>query len=157
MSLQLNENNPDDLFSFSGSVGRSADNDRTDVIKAQALLANAGYYDLPRPGMPTGWPGGGLTQAVIQFQKDHGLDPDGILLPMPRSGVSASGEGETLGALKGRAAASSSPRTARSCMSRHSAPGPTSSTPKSVSSPMPSTMRSPRKWRCISAAAGAVR
>lgn len=102
MSLQTNENNPDDLFSLSGSVGRFGDNNRTDVIKAQALLANAGYYDLPKPGMPTGWPGGGLTRAVIQFQKDHGLDPDGILLPMPRSGASASGEGETLGALKGK-------------------------------------------------------
>ena len=50
MSLLPKENNSDDLFSFSGSVGRFGDNNRDDVIKAQALLANAGYYDLPEPG-----------------------------------------------------------------------------------------------------------
>lgn len=49
MSLLSNENIPDDLFSFSGSVGRFGDNNRDDVIKAQALLANAGYYELPDP------------------------------------------------------------------------------------------------------------
>lgn len=100
MSLQTNENSPNDLFSLSGSVGRSGSNDRADVIKAQALLANAGYYDLPDPGMPTGWPGGELNRALTRFQKDHGLDPDGILLPTPPSGVSSSGEGETLFALQ---------------------------------------------------------
>lgn len=98
MSLLSNDNN-NDLFRFSGSVGRFGDNDRADVIKAQALLANAGYYDLPMPGVPTGWPGGELSRAVQTFQKDHGLDPDGILLPLRPDGVSAAGEGETLQAL----------------------------------------------------------
>lgn len=100
MSLQSNQNNPEDLFSFAGSVGRFGDNDRADVIKAQALLANAGYYDLPEPGMPTGWPGGELNRALIRFQKDHGLEPDGILLPLGSAGVTQNGVGETLQTLR---------------------------------------------------------
>lgn len=100
MSLLSNENSPDDLFSFAGSVGRFGDNNREDVIKAQALLANAGYYDLPEPGMPTGWPGGELNRALTRFQKDHGLDPDGTLLPLGPSGVAQNGVGETAQALQ---------------------------------------------------------
>lgn len=100
MSLLPFENSPDDLFSFSGSVGRFGDNNRDDVIKAQALLANAGYYDLPAPGMPTGWPGGELNRALTRFQKDHGLDPDGTLLPLGRFGVGENGVGETAQTLK---------------------------------------------------------
>lgn len=100
MSLLSNGNSPDDLFSFAGSVGRFGDNNREDVIKAQALLANAGYYDLPDPGMPTGWPGGELNRALTRFQKDHGLDPDGTLLPLGPTGVTESGVGETVQALQ---------------------------------------------------------
>ncbi|MCW0236141.1 MAG: peptidoglycan-binding protein [Ferrovibrio sp.] len=100
MSLQSNQNNPEDLFSFAGSVGRFSDNDRADVIKAQALLANAGYYELPDPGMPTGWPGGELNRALTRFQKDHGLAPDGILLPLGFGGVTQNGMGETLQTLR---------------------------------------------------------
>jgi peptidoglycan hydrolase-like protein with peptidoglycan-binding domain len=100
MSLLPFENSPDDLFSFSGSVGRFGDNNRDDVIKAQALLANAGYYDLPAPGMPTGWPGGELNRALVRFQKDHGLEPDGTLLPLGPFGVGENGVGETAQALK---------------------------------------------------------
>lgn len=100
MSLLPHQNNPDDLFSFSGSVGRFGDNSRDDVIKAQALLANAGYYDLPDPGMPTGWPGGELNRALTRFQKDHGLEPDGTLLPLGPDGVAQNGVGETAQALQ---------------------------------------------------------
>jgi peptidoglycan hydrolase-like protein with peptidoglycan-binding domain len=100
MSLLPMENSPDDLFSFAGSVGRFGDNNRDDVIKAQALLANAGYYDLPAPGMPTGWPGGELNRALTRFQKDHGLDPDGTLLPLGPFGVGENGVGETAQTLK---------------------------------------------------------
>lgn len=100
MSLPPFENSPDDLFSFSGSVGRFGDNNRDDVIKAQALLANAGYYELPDPGMPTGWPGGELNRALMRFQKDNGLDPDGTLLPLGFGGVTETGVGETAQALK---------------------------------------------------------
>ncbi|WP_185973706.1 peptidoglycan-binding domain-containing protein [Ferrovibrio terrae] len=100
MSLLPFQNPPDDLFSFSGSVGRFGDNNRDDVIKAQALLANSGYYELPDPGMPTGWPGGELNRALMRFQKDHGLEPDGTLLPLGPFGVGETGVGETLSTLK---------------------------------------------------------
>lgn len=85
-----------DLFSFGGSVGRNGDNDRGDVIKAQTLLADAGYLDLPAPGLPTGWPGDGLTRAITKLQKDNGLEADGLLLPMPQGRVGENGVGETL-------------------------------------------------------------
>ncbi|MBS4046523.1 MAG: peptidoglycan-binding protein [Alphaproteobacteria bacterium] len=85
-----------DLFSFGGSVGRNGDNDRGDVIKAQTLLADAGYLDLPAPGIPTGWPGDGLTRAITNLQKDNGLEADGLLLPMVQGRVAENGVGETL-------------------------------------------------------------
>lgn len=96
MSLLSNDNFIGDLFSFGGSVGRNGDNDRSDVIKAQTLLADAGYLDLPAPGIPTGWPGDGLTRAITSLQKDHGLEADGLLLPMVQGRVATNGVGETL-------------------------------------------------------------
>lgn len=91
----------DNPFVFSGSVGRFGDNDRADVIRAQILLGNAGYYDLPMPGVPTGWPGAGLERAISAYQKDRGLTPDGRILPLPPGGVDAAGRGETIAALQG--------------------------------------------------------
>ncbi|QDO96593.1 hypothetical protein FNB15_04580 [Ferrovibrio terrae] len=96
MSLLSKENFFDNLFSFGGSVGRNGDNGRDDVIKAQTLLADAGYLDLPAPGIPTGWPGDGLTRAITNLQKDNGLEADGLLLPMVQGRVAQNGVGETL-------------------------------------------------------------
>jgi peptidoglycan hydrolase-like protein with peptidoglycan-binding domain len=96
MSLLSNGNFFENLFSFDGSVGRNGDNDRGDVIKAQTLLADAGYLDLPAPGIPTGWPGDGLTRAITKLQKDNGLEADGLLLPMVQGRVAENGVGETL-------------------------------------------------------------
>jgi hypothetical protein len=90
-----------DPFSFSGSVGRNGDNDRADVIKAQTLLADAGYLDLPAPGMPTGWAGEGLFRAIGKVQKANGLPVDGLLLPLHDGVVGGNGEGETLQSLQG--------------------------------------------------------
>lgn len=90
----------DNPFAFSGSVGRFGANDRADVIRAQILLGNAGYYDLPMPGVPTGWPSAGLERAIFAYQKDRGLTPDGQLLPVPPGGVDATGQGETIAALQ---------------------------------------------------------
>lgn len=90
----------DNPFAFSGSVGRFGDNDRADVIRAQILLGNTGYYDLPMPGVPTGWPGASLERAISAYQKDRGLTPDGLLLPLPPGGVDAAGQGETVAALQ---------------------------------------------------------
>lgn len=89
-----------DPFSLTASVGRSGANDRADVIKAQTLLANAGYLDLPSPGIPTGWASADLFSGISRLQKDNGLDADGLLLPLPRDGVGPNGEGETLAQLK---------------------------------------------------------
>lgn len=91
----------DDPFHFSGSVGRNGDNDRTDVIKAQMLLASTGEYDLPRPGVPTGWAGEPLFRAIGRVQKANGLPVDGLLLPLRGGIVGENGEGETLMRLQG--------------------------------------------------------
>ncbi|MFN4165726.1 MAG: glycoside hydrolase family protein [Ferrovibrio sp.] len=71
----------DDLFRLVGSVGEQGDNDRQDVIKAQILLGESGYFNLPGLGGPTGWPSGGLSRGMRNYQKDRGLTVDGIMLP----------------------------------------------------------------------------
>lgn len=71
----------DDLFRLVGSVGEQGDNDRQDVIKAQILLGESGYFNLPGLGGPTGWPSGGLSRGMRDYQKDRGLPVDGIMLP----------------------------------------------------------------------------
>lgn len=81
---------PDDPFILGGSVGHTGENDRADVIKAQVLFGNTGHYDLAALGAPTGWPGGSLEQAMRRFQKERGLQVDGLMLP----------QGETLQALR---------------------------------------------------------
>lgn len=89
-----------DPFSLSGSVGRNGENDRADVIKAQLLLAKANALDLPEPGVPTGWAGEGLHRAIGRFQRDNGLESDGLLLPMRAGAIGENGEGETLYSLQ---------------------------------------------------------
>lgn len=90
-----------DPFSFAGSVGRNGDNDRADVIKAQMLLSSMGEYDLPAPGVPTGWAGEPLFRAIGKVQKANGLPVDGLLLPLRNGLVGENGEGETLMSLQG--------------------------------------------------------
>lgn len=89
-----------DPFALTGSVGRSGANDRADVIKAQTLLANTGYLDLPSPGVPTGWPSSDLFSGISRLQKDNDLEVDGLLLPVPRNGIGPNGEGESMQHLK---------------------------------------------------------
>lgn len=90
-----------DPFRLSGSVGRYGENRRDDLIKAQILLANAGYYTMPRPGAPTGWPSGEIERSIIRLQKDKGLETDGTMLPFAEDGgIGVRGEGETLAALQ---------------------------------------------------------
>ena len=62
-----------------GTILRPADwrNDRDKVIALQEMLNKLGYS----VGMPDGDYGGKTQAAVEQLQKDHGLDPDGILWP----------------------------------------------------------------------------
>lgn len=77
--MSLSNFEESDPFSLFGSVGRNGENDRADVIKAQMLLANANALDLPEPGVPTGWAGDGLHRAIGRFQRDNGLEMDGLL------------------------------------------------------------------------------
>lgn len=91
-----------DLFAFSGSVGPAGDNRREDVIEAQILLGNSGHYKIAGKGVPTGWPGGELFRGIRAFQKEKGLQADGLLLlPPGPKGVDENGIGETLTALRG--------------------------------------------------------
>lgn len=73
--------NSPSYFSLDGPVGRGSANDRPDVIKAQTLLGNAGYYDLVGTDGPTGWYGEPLERAMRRYQKDNGLTVDGVMLP----------------------------------------------------------------------------
>lgn len=93
---------PDDneLFSFSGSVGPNGENRREDVIKAQILLGNSGHYRIAGKGAPTGWPGNELFRSIRAFQKEKGLQVDGLLLPPAPQGVDRNGIGETLVTLR---------------------------------------------------------
>jgi len=70
-----------DYFRLGRPVGREAANDRADVIKAQTLLANAGYYDLAGTDGPTGWYGQPLERALRRYQKDNDLTVDGVMRP----------------------------------------------------------------------------
>lgn len=88
-------------FAFGGSVGRFGENRREDVIKAQILLGNAGFYDLASLGAPTGWPGAELERAIRRYQAANGLEADGVMVPLSAEGVAEDGSGETLNALQG--------------------------------------------------------
>lgn len=118
---------PRNPFRLAGSVGRSGENRRDDVIKAQLVLAETGDYRLPDPGMPTGWPGGELERAVIRAQKRLGLQPDGVLLPLADGAVGADGSGETWRRCSPRlvmpSAAGPRRRLTRSTVSMRSMPG----------------------------------
>ena len=63
-------------FDPKGTLRRGARGD--DVREAQQLLCDQGY--LSASGVD-GIFGGGMERALIQFQKDQGLNPDGVLWP----------------------------------------------------------------------------
>jgi len=90
LSISNDDALSDDPFILGGSVGHAGENDRADVIKAQVLFGNTGHYDLAALGAPTGWPGASLEQAMRRFQKERGLQVDGLMLP----------QGETLQTLR---------------------------------------------------------
>lgn len=69
-------------FTLHGSVGRSgADNHRPDVAKVETFLGDAGYYKPLTNDGPSGWHSTNLDSAIRSFQKDHGLEVDGLLKP----------------------------------------------------------------------------
>lgn len=96
----MSDQDESDLFTFHGSVGPNGENRREDVIKAQTLLANSGDFKSPFD-VPTGWPNRDLYSSIRAFQKRHGKQADGILLPIPSGGVDQNGVGESLEALRG--------------------------------------------------------
>jgi hypothetical protein len=79
------------LFELSGAVGIDQANRRADVFKLQTLLYREGYLDAAGPA--DGW-GGDWTNrddyALRRFQRDNGLNIDGVALP----------EGETISAFR---------------------------------------------------------
>jgi peptidoglycan hydrolase-like protein with peptidoglycan-binding domain len=72
----------DDPFKLQGSVGRSgADNHRPDVAKAETFLGQAGYYQPMTEDGPSGYHNTNLDTAIRDFQRDNGLEVDGMLKP----------------------------------------------------------------------------
>lgn len=78
----------DGIFVLSDGVGPRRRNRRSDVLKVETLLANAGGHDLEDG--PTGYAGSQLDDAIREYQKRRGLVVDGILEP----------EGETIASLE---------------------------------------------------------
>ncbi|MBI2239385.1 MAG: peptidoglycan-binding protein [Magnetospirillum gryphiswaldense] len=69
-------------FTLHGSVGRTgADNHRPDVAKVETFLGDAGYYKPLTNDGPSGWHNANLDSAIRSFQKDKGLEVDGLLKP----------------------------------------------------------------------------
>lgn len=62
-------------------VGWTASNDRTDVARVELLLGNLGYQNLAPAGGPTGYFGTPQQSAIKAFQRDQGLEVDGLVLP----------------------------------------------------------------------------
>ncbi|MBX9634325.1 MAG: peptidoglycan-binding protein, partial [Magnetospirillum sp.] len=69
-------------FTLYGAVGRSgAENHRPDVAKVETFLGDAGYYKPLSNDGPSGWHSINLDTAIKSFQKDNGLEVDGLLKP----------------------------------------------------------------------------
>lgn len=68
-------------FKLQGTVSPSGgDNTRADVAKVQTLLGKTGYLDLGQDG-PSGYANPNTDKAIRDFQKDNGLQVDGVLKP----------------------------------------------------------------------------
>lgn len=82
----------DEPFKLHGSVGGSGtENHRPDVAKVETFLDQAGYYKPMDAAGPSGWHSSDLDRSIRKFQKDQGLEVDGVLNP----------EGPTIKALEG--------------------------------------------------------
>lgn len=68
-------------FKLQGTVAPSGgDNTRADVAKVQTLLGKTGHLDLGSDG-PSGYANPNTDKAIRDFQKDNGLEVDGVLKP----------------------------------------------------------------------------
>lgn len=66
-------------FTLSKPVGPDVINDNADVAKVESLLGHVGVFDT-NDG-PTGWYGRQTADAIKDFQKQNGLEVDGLLNP----------------------------------------------------------------------------
>ena len=85
----------EESFDPEGTLRRQARGD--DVREVQQLLADQGYL---KTGGVDGIFGGGMEKAVMEFQRDQGLDPDGVVWPLTLKRLRHDfGPWETLGQL----------------------------------------------------------
>lgn len=68
-------------FDIKKPVGSAQPNQREDVIKVETILGNTGHFDIKGLGGPTGYIGSVLDEGIRNFQKQNGLEVDGILNP----------------------------------------------------------------------------
>jgi hypothetical protein len=79
---------PISSFRLKGTIGRNYKTDFEDTLRTKEALRALKYYEEPSYGM-TGYPDEPLFGAIENFQRDHGLQRDGIMRP----------GGETVGAI----------------------------------------------------------
>ena len=68
-------------FDLQAGVGLRQRNRPGDVFKLQSLLHREGYLNADETGGPTGFFGLFDHEPLQLFQRDEGLEPDGIVLP----------------------------------------------------------------------------
>jgi hypothetical protein len=86
-----NSNN-DAWYGLKSGVGWGEENDRLDVAKIETTLGATEHYDVAGTNGPTGYAGNSLVEGIKEFQKQNGLDNDGVIKR----------DGPTLKALKGK-------------------------------------------------------
>ena len=75
-----NSNN-DDWYGLKSGVGWGEENDRADVAKIETTLGATEHYDVAGTDGPTGYAGNSLVEGIKEFQKQNGLDNDGVIKP----------------------------------------------------------------------------
>ncbi|TAN73371.1 MAG: peptidoglycan-binding protein [Magnetospirillum sp.] len=70
MSIDLNE-----------TIGSSYPANPEDVWNVKTTMNDLGYYDPPASYGMTPWPDTPMFEGIKTFQKDHGLDVDGVMYP----------------------------------------------------------------------------
>ena len=68
-------------FKLRGPVAPNVTADAKDVIGTKLALSGLGYYRRPSNGKFGGWVDAGMFDAIRDFQRDNGLDADGMMRP----------------------------------------------------------------------------
>ena len=69
------------LFKVKRPVAPNVTADAKDVIGTKMVLNSLGYYGRPSNGSLGGWVNTGMFDAIRDFQRDNGLDVDGVIRP----------------------------------------------------------------------------